>query len=196
MPLYLQDVNGTPLGVNAGIGKRIQAIAFRVTFTPPSAVTAASFMRAGVLGGLTPLYERTVHGTGSIAWIGSFSETSRPIPLTANAATPGNRIGTLTLTLAGGLVNGSTVTLAFDPVTTLLSNQTGMLTESPFSHALQLTGGSITIGGATTTTTLNTTPNPRSTTAGSHPTASTSTWFVPSAHQDRRPTERSISPRP
>ncbi len=160
IPVFLQDVDGTPLGVNAGTGKRIQAIAFRLTFNPPGAVTAASFTRVGALYGLTPLYERTVNGTGSMAWIGSFSESSSPIPLTANAPLHGNRIGTLTLTLAGGLANGSSVAMTLDPLTTLLSNQSGTLTETSFSHYLKLTSGSITIGGATTTTTLNDSPNP------------------------------------
>jgi hypothetical protein len=159
IPIYLQDVNGTPLGTDAGTGNRIQAISFQITFST-AAVTAASFTRAGVLTGLTPLYEQTVNGTGSISWLASFLESSQPIPLTANAPIPGNRIGTLTLTLAGGLPNGSIVALAFNPDTTLLSNQGGTLTETTFSHTLNLTGGSVTVGGAGTTTTLNNAPNP------------------------------------
>jgi hypothetical protein len=114
VPLYLQDVTGTPLGTDAGAGNRIQAISFQISF-PALAVTSASFTRAGVLAGLTPSFEQTVNGSGSIGWLGSFMESTQPIPLTANAAIPGNRIGTLMLTLASGLTNGSAIALTFKP---------------------------------------------------------------------------------
>src|SRR5260370_41057869 len=65
VPLSLQDLNGTPLGTDAGAGNRIQAISFQISF-PAIAVTSASFTRAGVLAGLTPSYEQPVNGTGSI----------------------------------------------------------------------------------------------------------------------------------
>ena len=70
VPLYLQDVSNTPLGSDAGPGNRIQAISLQIGF-PAIAVTSASFTRAGVLAGLTPSYEQTVNGNGSIAWLGS-----------------------------------------------------------------------------------------------------------------------------
>lgn len=160
IPLYLRDVSTTPLGVDKGSGKRIQAFALRVTFSPAGAVTAASFARAGVLTGITPLYEHTVTTPNALAWIGSFSESSMPVPFLSDTQIPGNRIGVLTLTLAPGLANGSSIAIAFDPATTLLSNDSVSLTESTFTHTLSLVAGSIAIGGANTNTSLSTSPNP------------------------------------
>lgn len=159
VPLYLQDVTGTPLGTDAGAGKRIQAISFQVSF-PALAVTSASFARVGALAGLTPAFEQTLNGSGSIGWLGSFMESTQPVPLTADAPLPGNRIGTLTLTLASGLANGSIIALTFKPESTSLSNQGGTLGETTLNHGLSLSNGSITIGGATTTAALGTAPNP------------------------------------
>jgi hypothetical protein len=159
VPLYLQDLNGTPLGTDAGAGNRIQAISFQINFSPAVAVTSATFTRAGILAGLTPAFEQTLPGSGSIAWLGQFNESTQPIPLTADAVLPGNRIGTLMLTLANGLANDSTIALTFKPANTVLSNQGGTLTETT-SSGLAITNGSITIGGATTTTAIGTAPNP------------------------------------
>lgn len=158
VPIYLRDVSGTPLGSDAGAGNRIQAISFQISF-PALAVTSASFTRAGALAGLTPALDQTVNGSGSIGWVGQFNESTQPIPLTINAAVPGNRIGTLMLTLANGLPNGLAIALTFQPGNTLLSNQGGTLSETT-SSGLAITNGSITIGGATTTTAIGTAPNP------------------------------------
>jgi hypothetical protein len=162
VPLYLQDMNGTPLGTDAGTGNRIQSISFQINFSP-AVVTGISFTRAGALAGLTSSFEQTINGNGSIAWLASFVEADQPIPLTANAAPLGNRIGTLTVTLAGGLVDGSIVALPFNLGNTSLSNQGGTLSETTANSFLQVTNGSITIGGATTTTTLSAEPNPSGT---------------------------------
>jgi hypothetical protein len=159
VPIYLRDVSGTPLGTDAGAGNRIQAISFQITF-PALAVTSASFTRAGALAGLTPSFEQTPSGNGSIGWLGSFMESTQPIPLTVNAASPGNRIGTLMFNLASGLPNGLIVGLTFKPANTDLSNQAGTVDETASNSWLSLTNGSITIGGATTTTALGTAPNP------------------------------------
>jgi hypothetical protein len=158
VPLYLRDVTGTPLGTDAGSGNRIQSISIQINFGP--AVTSASFTRAGALAGLTPAFETTVNGSGTIGWVGQFQESTQPIPLTANAPLPGDRVGTLVLTLANGLTTGSTVALTFAPANTLLSNQGGTLEERTITEDLALTNGSITIGGATTTTAIGTAPNP------------------------------------
>ncbi|HEX3067832.1 MAG TPA: Ig-like domain repeat protein [Thermoanaerobaculia bacterium] len=159
VPVYLRDVTGTPLGTDAGSGNRIQSLSIQVSF-PAVAVTSATFARAGALAGLSPSFEQTVNGNGTIGWLGQFVESTQPIPLTANAPLPGNRIGTLTLTLASGLANGSTIALTFSPENTLLSNQGGTLSETTLNNGLNLTNASITIGGATTTTAIGTAPNP------------------------------------
>ena len=162
VPVYVQDMNGTPLGTDAGTGNRIQGISFQITFNP-TLVTSVSYTRGGVLTGLTPSFESTLPGPGSIAWIGSFPEATQPIPFTPNAAPPGNRIGTLTVTLASGLTDGTIVALPFNQPNTALSNEKGLVGETTLNSFLSLTDGSITIGGATTTTTLSGEPNPSGT---------------------------------
>ncbi|HEY6212158.1 MAG TPA: Ig-like domain repeat protein [Vicinamibacterales bacterium] len=155
VPLSLQDVAGTPLGSDAAIGSRIQGIAFRVAYDP-SKVTGVTFARAGALQNVTPLYERTSSASGSIGYVGSFEEATQPIPFGSGVA----RIGTLSVQLAPGLPNGSVVALTFDASNTVLSNQAGTLFESPYNRKLGLGSGSITVGGAATTTALSSSVNP------------------------------------
>ncbi|MGZ7078113.1 MAG: Ig-like domain repeat protein [Thermoanaerobaculia bacterium] len=155
VPVFLRDVQGTPLGVDAGAGKRIQAIAFKVTCTPASAVTAVAFIRAGVTLALTPLYETTVESTVSaraIGWLGSFAEATNPIGLTLNASAPGDRIGTIQLTISGAAPVATVIALSVDPATAIVANQTGSIVEKSSAGTLMLTNGSVTVSAATTTT--------------------------------------------
>jgi hypothetical protein len=160
VPVSVRDVSSTPLGVNLAAANRIQAIALKVTATPASAVTAVDFEPAGVLRSITPLYERMVDGPDSAAYIGSFSMTAAPIPFTLGATTPGDRIGSLLVTLAPGLADGTTISLTFHLTLTALSNQTGTIVESAYNRKLKLVSGAITIGGTPTTTTLGSSANP------------------------------------
>jgi hypothetical protein len=137
VPVYVRDVSGTLLGSDAASGRKIQGIAFRVNFNAAS-VTSISFARDGILTGLTPVYERTISATGSIAYIGDFDESTAPIPFTTSAA-PGQQIGTLTVTLASSIAAHS-VPLTLDPAVTILSNTAGTATETP-SNGLQLNSG-------------------------------------------------------
>ncbi|HET7433378.1 MAG TPA: hypothetical protein VFN10_01560, partial [Thermoanaerobaculia bacterium] len=77
IPIYLRDVSGTPLGVDAGAGKRIQGISLAAKLSPASA--PLSFEPSGVLPGPTPLFAQTSPITGGVAYLGAFSETTAPL---------------------------------------------------------------------------------------------------------------------
>jgi hypothetical protein len=155
VPVYLRDASGTALGADSGTGNRIQGIMLQVTTTPPVAGMSITFEPGGALQGRTPLYQRG----GSGRWIGSYSETGQPLALNT-AAAPGDRIGTLRITLPAALNGTPSVVLAFHPLTTILSNQAGTVTESMANRHLQLVRGTITFSGSSTSTTLSATPNP------------------------------------
>ena len=52
-----------------------------------------------------------------------------------NAAAPGDTIGTLTVTLRGDAVVGSTAALILDPGSAMLSNQAGSVRRRPWPRA-------------------------------------------------------------
>jgi hypothetical protein len=137
VPVSILDRSGTALGSDAGSGKRIQGIAFKVMY-PTALVSSVTFTRTGVAAPLTPLLETTVQGSGFMAYIVSFSELSNPIPLTLNAAT---QIGTLNVTLQASAPNGSSAALTFHAPSTLLSNQGGTTSETVAAGNLELTNG-------------------------------------------------------
>ncbi|HYI08266.1 MAG TPA: Ig-like domain repeat protein [Thermoanaerobaculia bacterium] len=160
VPVSVRDVSGTAIGTDAIAGRKIQAFSFRVLITPAAAATNVTFERAGVIQSLTPLYERSHTGIGSTAYLASFPEGTQTIPFVSGAAAPGNRIGTLSLTIGAALAAGTKITLAFDQNLTALSNQAGTLTETTFNRRLKIVPGTVTVGGSPTTTTLASSMNP------------------------------------
>jgi hypothetical protein len=144
IPVSVVDHSGTSLGVDAGVNNRIQGFAFKVLF-PTELITSVSFVRAGVAASVTPLHETALQGSGWSSCIVSFSEVSNPIAFNLNAAEPGDRIGTLMVTLRGDAVIGSSATLLLDPPSAVLSNQAGTVLESVAAGNLSLVNGSITV---------------------------------------------------
>jgi hypothetical protein len=145
VPVYVRDIGGTPLGMDQSAGNRIQGIGFKVTFSPASAVSAATFTRAGVLQGLTPLFESVLTPPAGLGYVVSFAQSTNPVPFVLNAAAPGDLIGYLNLTIPQDAVAGTMITLTVDPTTTALSNQGGTLEETGNSGALAITNGSIAV---------------------------------------------------
>jgi hypothetical protein len=144
IPVSIRDLSGTALGVDAGGGNRIQGFAFKVLF-PTETVLSVTFARAGAATTVTPLYETALQGSGWSSCIVSFNESSNPVPFTLNAAAPGDRVGTLTVTLRGDAALGSTASLLLDPPSAMLSNQTGSVRETVAGGNLSLVNGSITV---------------------------------------------------
>jgi hypothetical protein len=143
VPIYVRDVAGTPLGSDAGSGKRIQGFGFKITYSPAASVSAVAFSRAGVLASLTPLFENTIFPSAAIAYVGSFSETSSPVPLTLSAAPPGDPIGNLQIQLSASAPVGGSVVLSIASTATL-SNQAGTVGETN-GNGLSLVNGSVSV---------------------------------------------------
>lgn len=139
VPVYLRDVAGTELGADKGAGSRIQGVAFKITVSPAGTVSSLGFSRAGILAGVTPLWETGLRDGDSILYVGSFSEASSRLALVSNEVAPGNRIGTLTVVLAGS----GDVSLSIDFASATLSNQAGTIDETVSDGGLSLVGGSI-----------------------------------------------------
>lgn len=157
LPVYLLDARGTALGMDAGAGKRIQGVAFRITCSPASTLSAVNFSRAGVLASLTPLYEKKVTSAGAVAYAVSFAESSNPVPFNQSAASPGDRIGTLSITIASG---PGPITISIAGGAAALSSESGSVIETTVNGRLATSNSSLGIWPSSTTTTLSASPNP------------------------------------
>jgi len=147
VPVYIRDNSTTRLGIDRPWGDRIQALAFKVTFSPANAVLGASFTRGGLLA-KTPLFDKVVQppaAGSSVGYVASFAESNNVLLFTSNAAAPGNLIGHLSVTTAPGLAAGTTIAIAIDRETVALSNQAATITETYANGGLSLQNGSIVI---------------------------------------------------
>jgi len=149
----LLDVSGTALGVDTGSPNRIQGFAFKVLF-PTELVTSVAFTRAGIAATVTPMHSTALQGTGWSSCIVSFHEATNPLPLNLNTTAPGDRIGTLTVTMRGDAPAGSIATLTLHPVSAALSNQSGATQETAANGHLSLVNGSVTVSALQTPTNL------------------------------------------
>jgi hypothetical protein len=140
----IRDIGGTSLGVDSGVGNRIQGFAFKVLF-PTEIVTSVTFSRHGVAASITPLYETALQGSGWSSAIVSFNETSNPIGFHLNAVAPGDSIGMLTVAIRADAPIGSVAALVLDPPSATLSNQAGTVRETVAGGNLSLVNGSVTV---------------------------------------------------
>jgi hypothetical protein len=145
VPVYVRDVAGTPLGMDQAAVNRIQGVGFKIVYSPASAVSLVTFTPAGVLQGLTPLYQTVLTPAASIGVVGSFAQSTNPIPFALNAAAPGSLIGYLNVTIAQSVSAGTTIALAAEPVTATLSNQAGTVIETGNNGKLAVINGAITV---------------------------------------------------
>jgi hypothetical protein len=144
VPVYARDVSLTPLGVDRPAGERIQSLSYKVTFTPASSIASKLFARAGITAGLTPIFQSTPTTATTASYLGTFDETTNPIPFTLDAAAPGDQVLQINVTLAAAAPAG-TIALTLDPTATLFANQAGSLEETPANGWLALADGQITV---------------------------------------------------
>ena len=149
----LLDVSGTPLGIDTGSPNRIQGFAFKVLY-PTELITSVAFTRAGIAATVTPMHSTALQGAGWSSCIVSFNEATNPLPLNLNTTAPGDRIGTLTVTMQGDAPAGSIATLTLHPASAMLSNQTGTTQETVANGNLSLVNGSVTVSALQTPTNL------------------------------------------
>ncbi|HEX6640792.1 MAG TPA: fibronectin type III domain-containing protein, partial [Thermoanaerobaculia bacterium] len=144
LPVSILDRTATPLGIDAGSSDRIQAFAFKVLF-PTELVTSVAFARAGVAAQVTPLFESELQGSGWSSCIVSFHEATNPLAFHLDTTAPGDRIGTLTVTMRNDAPAGSIARLILDPPSAMLSNRTATTRESVADGTLSLVNGSVTV---------------------------------------------------
>ncbi|HEV7764719.1 MAG TPA: fibronectin type III domain-containing protein [Thermoanaerobaculia bacterium] len=158
IPVSILDRSGTPLGTDVGSGNRIQGFAFKVLF-PTELVTSIAFTRAGIAATITPMHATALQGSGWSSCIVSFNESSNPIAFNLNTTAPGDRVGTLTVTMRGDAPINSVATLILDPPSAMLSNQTSTTRETVASGSLSLVNGSVTVSAVQAPTNLIATAN-------------------------------------
>ncbi len=139
VPVFVRDVASTPLGFDAVNGDQIQAISFKVTYSPTTNVTGVAVDRSGgALAGLKPIFEAAPATGNTIAYIGAFGW----IPLDSNPPSPGNKILDLVFTVAPGS-DRTTILLEVDRDTATLTNQTASVVENTANGGLTLVNGYI-----------------------------------------------------
>ena len=149
VPVYVRDLAETRLGADRPAGERIQALGFRIKFAPASAITGATFTRAGALA-KTPLFDTFFPSqNGSpVGFVASFAEASQPLSFAYPLGGPGSLIGYVNVTTTAGLAADTIIQLAIDSETAILSNQQGIVTETVANLGLSLVNGYITISSA------------------------------------------------
>jgi len=147
VPVYIRDTSGTSLGVDQPAGSKIQSYSIKVDYSPASAVQSVTFTRAGITVPLTPTFENSPSGPGSVSLIGTFQESTNPIPFTLNSTPPGDLVGHLVFTMAPTVTRGQLITLTLDPTLTQLTDQSGSsATKETVANAnLVLVNGAISI---------------------------------------------------
>jgi len=145
VPVYIRDASGTPLGIDQPVGSRIQSYSIKVDYAAPANVSGITFTRAGITAALTPSFESSPSGAGTISLLDNFVEATNLIPFVSNAAAPGNQVAHLLVTIPPAVPPGTVITLTLDPTPTQLPNQGGHTTEAAATQSLQLVDGSITV---------------------------------------------------
>ena len=147
VPVSIRDVAGTPLGIDRPAGSKIQAFSIKVTYAPASAVQSVTFSRAGITAGLSPTSEFSPSTPGAISYLGTFQESTNPIPFSLNAPPPGNTVAHLVFNLSASAAPGSSISLTLDSSLTQLTDDGGTAAtkETTSNGTLALVDGSIAI---------------------------------------------------
>lgn len=147
VPVFIRDVSGSPLGIDQPPGSRIQSYSIKVDYAPASAVQSVTFTRGGITAPLTPTFESSPSGVGTISLLDTFQESTNLIPFTSNAPAPGNQVAVLHFTLSAAAIPGTTITLTLDPVLTQLTDQAGSpaTKETVAAGNLALVNGSLAV---------------------------------------------------
>jgi uncharacterized protein YjdB len=145
VPISIRDVSGTTLGIDQPPGSKIQSFSIKVTYAPANAVSSISIARDGITDSLTPTSEFKPTTANSVSILDTFPESTNPIPFTLNAASPGNRVAHLSITLSASATPGTLISLTLDPALTQLTDAGGSAAtkETQANGRLQLINGSV-----------------------------------------------------
>lgn len=125
VPVFIRDTSGSPLGIDQPPGSRIQSYSLKVNYSPASAVSSVTFTRAGITTTLTPTFENSPSGAGTVTLLDTFQESTNLIPFTLDAALPGNQVAHLSFVLSPSAVPGTPIVLTLDPTLTQLTDEGG-----------------------------------------------------------------------
>src|SRR5204863_7411599 len=100
IPVFIRDTSGTPLGMDQPPGSKIQSYSIKVNYAPAASVQSVTFSRAGITTALTPTFESSPTGPGTISLLDTFQESTNQIQFTLNGAVPGNQVAHLLVTLS------------------------------------------------------------------------------------------------
>jgi uncharacterized protein YjdB len=147
VPISIRDVSGTALGIDQPAGSKIQSFSIKVTYAPAGAVSSISIARDGITDSLTPTSEFKPSTANSVSILDTFQESTNPIPFTLNAASPGNLVAHLSITLSASATPGTLISLTLDPALTQLTDTGGSAgtKETQANGRLQLVNGSVAI---------------------------------------------------
>lgn len=122
----------------------IQALSFKITYSPAAAVKSVKVQRAGILKPLTPLFESAPVHDNSASLIASFDRASAPLVFGSTADQRGDLVAEIEVVLADDAGDGR-VQFALDRNVTSLGNQEGTLSLTPASGTLRLEDGGVEI---------------------------------------------------
>jgi hypothetical protein len=156
VPVYINDLSGTTLGIDQPAGSRIQSYGIRITASNAVYVQSMTLTRGGITQPLTPTFESNPSSPGVANLIDTFSEATNLIPFTLNGAAPGHQVATLHVTLIPNTPTGTVITLTLDPIATELTNESGTpaTAETVANARLLLVNGAINVAAVETIPTL------------------------------------------
>src|SRR5258708_18613127 len=125
VPVFINDLSGTPLGLDQPPGSRIQSYSIKVSYSPAVAVQSVTFTRAGITTSLTPTFENSPSGAGTGTVPDALQEATNLIPFTLNGAAPGNQVEIVHFMRGAGAMPSATVTLSIEPTLTQLTDEGG-----------------------------------------------------------------------
>lgn len=139
VPIYFFDESFTALGEDRQLEFQVQDFSIGVRPTG-SFATSLTFSAAGVLAGLTPLFETTILSTSRTHWINAYDGASDPIPFVLDGD---SLIGFLDVTISPATPFGTAIDLELVPTLTAVSNQGGSVMLNGANGGLLLFNGRI-----------------------------------------------------
>ncbi len=144
--VYVRDLSGSTLNVSSGSPNLIQGLAFRMTVSPSSAVTAISSTRLGACAAQSPYSEEfNDDRAGASGLVSYYAQYTSPLALTENLAAPGNECVLLRFTISTTF--HGTINLTLDPaeIGTLLAGADAVVEESTANGQLSLVNSTIVV---------------------------------------------------
>ena len=142
IPLYIQDVSGTPLDAD-NPGNEIAA--WSIQFATNENYEIMDVERAGITENMEPAYGQFIKATNTWSLIYNTGAGNPPPNFTLNKASPGDLVGNLVVNIADMEITEDLVVSVEMTQSATLSNEGGTVGESVSNRTLQLVNGELTI---------------------------------------------------